>query len=167
MVHTALWATGHYAGCLVFDWQCEKKIIVCLSAKLPPPCPAKQVSSSFCHPAHLGASVESGNALTPDLGHTWPVDVNWERGKDVAFDTTVTSPLIPEILKAASLSEWSAAEEAETRKHKINDLISVWSWLGIYSIPKLSLYVHFQCTNYPYMYICTFANVQMYTISQA
>ena len=47
-----------------------------------------------------------------------------------AFDIMVTSPLIFSILTAAKLSEGAAAEEAETRKHKINDPISVWSWAG-------------------------------------
>ena len=67
--------------------------------------------------------VESGSGLTPDLSHTWPADVlvlNWEREKHAAFDITVTCPLIPSILTAASLSEGAATEEAETRKHKIN-----------------------------------------------
>ena len=66
--------------------------------------------------------VESGSGLTPDLSHTRPADVlvlNWERGKHTAFDMiTVTSPLIPNCSKP---SEGAAAEEAETRKHKIND----------------------------------------------
>ena len=72
----------------------------------------------FCHYAHLGVRVESGS------GHTWPVDVlvlNWERGKHAAFAIMVTSPLILLILTASSLSEGAAAEEAETRNHKIND----------------------------------------------
>ena len=64
--------------------------------------------------------VESGSG---DLSHTRPADVlvlNWERWKHAGFDITrtVTSPLI---LTAASLSEGGAAEEAETRRHKIND----------------------------------------------
>ena len=96
--------------------------------------------------------VESGSSLTPDLNHTRPADVlvlNWEIGKHASFDITVTSPLIPSILTAASLSEGAAAKEAETRKHKIND-------------PKcLELYTAYP--NYLYMYICTFANVYVYT----
>ena len=78
----------------------------------------------FCRHAHLGVRLESGSGLTPDLSHTWPADVlalNWERVKHAAFDITVTSPLIPSILTAASLPERFAAKEAETRKHKIND----------------------------------------------
>ena len=75
----------------------------------------------FCHLAHYGVRLELGSGLTPDLSHTWPVDVlvlNWDSGK---HDMMVTSPLIPSILTAASLSEGAAAEEAETRKHTIND----------------------------------------------
>ena len=65
-----------------------------------------------------------------------------------AFDLTVTSHLIPSILTAACLSEEAVAEEAETRKHKINDpkcLELVW--------------VYTAYSHYLYMYICTFANV--------
>ena len=55
----------------------------------------------------------------------------------------VISPLIPSILTAASLSEGAAAEEAETRNHKINDPKCL-ELGGVYSVPKLSLYVHLQ-----------------------
>ena len=108
-----------------------------------------------CHFAHLGVRVESGSGLTPVLSHTWPGDVlvlNWERRKHAALDITVTSPLIPSILTAASLSEGAAAEEAETRKHKIND-------------PKcLELgWVYAAYPHYLYMRICTFANVYVST----
>ena len=68
--------------------------------------------------------VESGSGITPDLSRTRPADVlvlNWERGKHAAFNITVTSPLIPSILTAASLSEGVTAEEAEVRKHRAND----------------------------------------------
>ena len=78
----------------------------------------------FCHRAHLGVRVESGSGITPDLSRTRPAAVlvlNWERGKHAALDITVTSPLIPSILTAASLSEGAAAEEAEVRKHRAND----------------------------------------------
>ena len=84
----------------------------------------RNVLVEFCHRAHLGVRVESGSGLTPDLSHTRPADVlvlNWERGKHAALDITVTSPLIPSILTAASLSEGAAAEEAEAMKHKAND----------------------------------------------
>ena len=127
-----MWHCGHYAGCLLFDWQCEKKIIVSLSTKYwwlvnsPPPLSCKtgvdnhlcNIFIEFCHHAHLGARLESGSGLTPDLSHTWPADVQYllsiGRGKHAAFDITVTSPLIPSILTAASLSEGAAAKEAET-----------------------------------------------------
>ena len=89
----------------------------------------------FCHRAHLGVRVESGSGLTPDLSHTQPADVlvlNWERGKHTALDITVTSPLIPSILTAASLSEGAAAKEAKARKHRVNDpKCSELGWLCI------------------------------------
>ena len=95
----------------------------------------RNVLVEFCHRAHLGVRVESGSGLTPDLSHTRPADVlvlNWERGKHAALDITVTSPLIPSILTAASLSEGAAAEEAEARKHRANDpKCSELGWLCI------------------------------------
>ena len=69
----------YYAGCLLFDWQCEKKIIVSLSSKywwlvnVLPPSPVKQVLIiicvtcmfiKFCYHAHLGVRLESGSDLT-------------------------------------------------------------------------------------------------------
>mgnify|MGYP003460779833 FL=1 len=84
----------------------------------------RNVIVEFCHRAHLGVRVESGSGITPDLSRTRPADVlvlNWERGKHAALDITVTSPLIPSILTAASMSEGAAAEEAEVRKHRAND----------------------------------------------
>ena len=69
--------------------------------------------------------VQLGSDLTPDLSHTWPADVQYlssiGRRKHADFDIMVTFPLIPSILTAASQFEGAAAEEAETRKHKIND----------------------------------------------
>ena len=97
-----------------------------------------------------------GSGLTPDLSYNRPVDVlvlNWRR-KHAAFYITVTSPLIPSILTAASLCEGAAAEEAETRKHKINDPECLE--LG---------WVYTAYPNYLYMYICTFANVCVYVLS--
>ena len=73
--------------------------------------------------------------------------LNWDRGKHAAFDITVTSPLIPSIITAASLSE-----EAETRKHKIND-------------PKC-LELGWVDTAYPNT-VCTFAHLQMYMYIQS
>eukprot|EP00731_Ephydatia_muelleri_P014233 Em0007g1543a len=84
----------------------------------------RNVIVEFCHRAHLGVRVESGSGITPDLSRTRPADVlvlNWERGKHAALNITVTSPLIPSILTAASLSEGAAAEESEVRKHRAND----------------------------------------------
>ncbi|KAL5494022.1 hypothetical protein EMCRGX_G015291 [Ephydatia muelleri] len=95
----------------------------------------RNVIVEFCHLAHLGVKVESGSGITPNLSRTWPADVlvlNWERGKHAALDITVTSPLIPSILTAASLSEEAAAEEAEVRKHRANDpKCSELSWVCI------------------------------------
>ena len=91
------------------------------------------------------------SGITPDLSHTRPVDVlvlNWERGKHAAFDITVTSPLIPSILTAASLFEGAAAEETETRKHIIND--PKYLELGwVYTAYPNYLYMYIQrpCTN--------------------
>ena len=95
----------------------------------------RNVLVEFYHRAHLGVRVESGSGLTPDLSHTWPADVlvlNWERGKHAALDITVTSPLIPSILTAASLSEGAAAEEAEARKHRANDPKCSRAGLGVH-----------------------------------
>ena len=75
----------------------------------------RNVIVEFCHRAHLGVRVESGSGITPDL-----FSIGRE-GKHAALDITVTSPLIPSILTAASLSEGAAAEEAEVRKHRAND----------------------------------------------
>ena len=63
--------------------------------------------------------------------------------------------VIPSIQTAASLSEGAAAEEAETRKHKIND-------------PKcLELgWMYIAYPNYLYMYICTSANVTMHQLAK-
>ena len=105
-----------------------------------------------------------GSGLTSDLSNIRPADVlvlNWGRRKLAAFEITVTSPLIPSILTAANLSEGGAADEAETQKHKINDPECLE--LG---------WVYTAYPNYLYMYICTFANVYVYTehhapISQA
>ena len=48
--------------------------------------------------------------------------LNWERGKHAALDITVTYPLIPSMLTAASLSVGAAAKEVEARrKHREND----------------------------------------------
>ena len=95
----------------------------------------RNVIVEFCNHAHLGVRVESGSGITPDLSRTRPADVlvlNWERGKHAALDTTVTSPLIPSILTAASLSEGAAVEE-EVRKHRAND--PKYSELGWVCIP--------------------------------
>ena len=55
----------------------------------------------LCRHALLSISVERGHGLTRDLDHTRPADIliaGWERGKPVALDITITSPLCPAIL---------------------------------------------------------------------
>ena len=47
---------------------------------------------------------------------------HWERGKPVAFDITVTSPLCPAFLGESSQVFGAAALAAETRKHRANDI---------------------------------------------
>ena len=67
---------------------------------------------------------EMGSGLTPDHNHSRPADVlveGWERGKPVAFDITVTSPLCPAFLSEASQMAGATALAAETRKHITND----------------------------------------------
>ena len=67
----------------------------------------------------IGVRVELGSTITPDLSHTRPADVlvlNMESGKLAALDITVTSPLIPSILTAASLSEGAAANRRRLQR---------------------------------------------------
>ena len=82
----------------------------------------RNVYVEFYHRAHLpGVRVESDSTITSDLSHTRPADVlvlNWERGKHAALDITVTSPLTPSILTAAS---WSEGVAVEARKHRANN----------------------------------------------
>ena len=79
------------------------------------------------HEEPLAVSIPSHHwmEICSSLGSRCRSDVlvlNWKRGKHAALDITVTSPLIPSILTAASLmSEGAAAEEAEARKHRAND----------------------------------------------
>ena len=92
--------------------------------------------ATTCKRGHLEVGVESGSGLTPDLSHMRLTDVlvlNWKRGKHAALDITVTSLLTPSILTAVSLSEGAAAEEAEDRKHRVNDpKCSELGWSGFY-----------------------------------
>ena len=58
---------------------------------------------NLCRRAHLSVSVERGHGLTRDLAHTRPADIliaGWDRGKPVALDLTITSPLCSAILRA-------------------------------------------------------------------
>eukprot|EP00731_Ephydatia_muelleri_P017211 Em0010g309a len=66
------------------------------------------------------------NAAVLELDHvnSRPADVlvqGWDRGKPVAFDVTVASPLTPVTLNNASTSVRAAAYAAELRKHVAND----------------------------------------------
>ena len=61
---------------------CDKVLVV--SQSPPPPSCTTCVDNhlcnmfvEFCHHAHLGVRLESGNSLTPDLSHTWPADVQY------------------------------------------------------------------------------------------
>ena len=77
-----------------------------------------------CRCAHFQVRIEMDSGLTPDHNHSRPADVlveGWERGKPVAFDITVTSPLCPAFLGEASQVAGAAALAAETRKHIAND----------------------------------------------
>ena len=61
---------------------------------------------------------------TRDRVNSHPADVlvqGWDRGKPVAFDITVASPLTPVTLNNASTSVGAAAYAAELRKHVAND----------------------------------------------
>eukprot|EP00731_Ephydatia_muelleri_P006380 Em0003g628a len=60
---------------------------------------------NLCRRAHLSVSVERGHGLTRDLAHTRPADIliaGWDRGKPVALDLTITSPLCSAILRATA-----------------------------------------------------------------
>ena len=65
--------------------------------------------------------------MAPDLSHTRPAYVlvlNWERGKHAALDITITSPLIPSILTAASLFERGCSrggrgQEAQSKRPQV------------------------------------------------
>ena len=47
---------------------------------------------------------------------------NWDRGKPAAFDFTVSSPLSSDIVSEASDNTGAAAQSAEERKHRANDV---------------------------------------------
>ena len=73
----------------------------------------------LCRHAHLSVSVERGHGLTRDLAHTRPADIliaGWDRGKPVALDLTITSPLCSAILSESCHQAGAAALAAEARK---------------------------------------------------
>ena len=61
--------------------------------------------------------MEVGRRLTPDLRQSRPADVlmaDWERGRPVAWNVTVTSPLTPALLNEATpdtLGHWKSASD--------------------------------------------------------
>ena len=64
-------------------------------------------------------SLERGHGLTRDLAHTRPADIliaGWDRGKQVALDLTITSPLCSAILSESCHQAGVAALAAEVRK---------------------------------------------------
>ena len=74
---------------------------------------------NFCRRAHLSVSVERGHGLTRDLNNTRPADIliaGWERGKPIALDITVTSPLCPAILGESCHQAGASTLAAEARK---------------------------------------------------
>eukprot|EP00731_Ephydatia_muelleri_P013057 Em0007g367a len=74
---------------------------------------------NLCRHAHLSVSVERGHNLTRDLAHTRPADIliaGWDRGKPVALDLTITSPLCSAILSESCHQAGAAALAAEARK---------------------------------------------------
>ena len=73
----------------------------------------------LCRGAHLSVSVERGHGLTRDLAHTRPADIliaGWDRGKPVALDLTITSPLCSAILSESCHQAGAAALAAEAHK---------------------------------------------------
>ena len=77
-----------------------------------------------CWRAHLGVQVEMGSTVTPNHGHTHPVDLlvpKWIVGTPAAFDLLVTSPLNPTISLEVSVTTGAAAWTTEQRKPCSND----------------------------------------------
>ena len=73
----------------------------------------------LCHCAYLSVGVERGHGLTRDLAHTRLADIliaGWDRGKSVALDLTITSPLCSAILSELCHQAGAAALAAEARK---------------------------------------------------
>ncbi|KAL5517631.1 hypothetical protein EMCRGX_G003213 [Ephydatia muelleri] len=82
----------------------------------------------LCRRAHLSVSVsvsvERGHGLTRDLAHTRPADIliaGWDRGKPVALDLTITSPLCSAILSESCHQAGAAALAAEAHKLHSNE----------------------------------------------
>ena len=73
----------------------------------------------LCRHAHLSVRLAKDNGLTRDLDHTRPADIliaGWDRGKPVALDITIASPLCPAILGESCQQAGAAVLAAETHK---------------------------------------------------
>ena len=73
---------------------------------------------------HLSVRVEAGSNLTLDHSHSRPADIlvpNWSVDKPAAFDLSVTSTLLLNVLLEAGLTAGAAARATELRKHEAND----------------------------------------------
>ena len=80
----------------------------------------RDVFVETCRRACIGVQVEEGGKYGSEERRKRPADVlatNWMLGKPAAFDFTVTSPLVSNILPKASVTVRSAALVAEERKH--------------------------------------------------
>ena len=96
----------------------------------------RDVFVESCRRACIGVQVEVGGKYGLEERRKRPADVlatNWMLGKPAAFDFTVTSPLVSNILPEASVTARSAAFVAEERKHRAND--AKCAELGWVSIP--------------------------------
>ena len=89
-----------------------------------------------CRRACIGVQVEVGGKYGSEECRKRPADVlatNWMLGKPAAFDFTVISPLVSNILPEASVTAGSAAFVAEVKKNCAND--AKYAELGWVSIP--------------------------------
>ena len=84
----------------------------------------RDVFAESCRRACIGVQVEVGGKYGSEERCKRPADVlatNWMLGKPAAFDFTVTSPLVSNILPEVSVTAGTAAFAAEERKHRAND----------------------------------------------
>ena len=71
---------------------------------------------NLCHHAHLSVSVERGHQRPCPTRPTGILIAGWDRGKPVALDLTITSPLCSVILSELCHQAGAAALVAEARK---------------------------------------------------